>query len=99
MTKEEFKKLKKEQMIIAFNQLKDDYHELVKDNEQLFSSGPWMQVNRETKGEVLYSFITEHMTYKEVMDLLIRLTVHTQFNTYAMSMEEEGMTCECGGNE
>lgn len=98
MTKEEFKKLKKDQMIIAFNQLKDDYHELYKHNEQLYSDGIWMQVNRETKGEDLYNFIIDHMTYKEVMDLLIRLTVHTQFNTYAMSMEE-GIACECGGNE
>lgn len=31
MTKEEFKKLSKEKMIIAFNQLKDDYKELDKE--------------------------------------------------------------------
>lgn len=95
MTKEEFKKLKKEQMIIAFNQLKDDYHKLFEENAELFSGTPWMKVNNETKGKDLYNFITEHMTYKEVMSLLIMLMHHTQFNTYDMIMEEEGITCEC----
>lgn len=35
MNKIEFKNLDKEQMIIAFNQLKDDYHALFEKHEQL----------------------------------------------------------------
>lgn len=34
MNKEEFKELNKDQMIIAFNQLKDDYHNLFDELEQ-----------------------------------------------------------------
>ena len=37
MNKIEFKELNKEQMIIAFNQLKDDYHNAFEENEKLKS--------------------------------------------------------------
>lgn len=37
MNKKEFKKLDKEQMIIAFNQLKDDYHNVSEENTLLKS--------------------------------------------------------------
>lgn len=38
MNKIEFKELDKEQMIIAFNQLKDDYHNVFEEKESLRST-------------------------------------------------------------
>ena len=72
MNKIEFKKLDKEQMIIAFNQLKDDYSNLFNENNQLkevieeakeYVNTPWILADYETGEQI-------HKKKKELLQIL-----------------------------